>query len=173
MNAGGLYGNARPENFPSVNDYRNPLIASAMKTMGYVNMFNRGVGQVQADLKENGNPPAEFDVHLITAFKVDVKVVQNYVTENGGDIGGKNGGKNGGDIPIIELTEFQKDIIDSIRVDCAISVNQLATKLAVKKRTLEREIADMKQKGYISRTGSPRSGHWEVNIPLNSVLEIV
>ena len=173
LNAGGLYGNARPENFPSVNDYRNPLIASAMKTMGYVNMFNRGVGQVQADLKENGNPPAEFDVHLITAFKVDVKVVQNYVTENGGDIGGKNGGKNGGDIPIIELTEFQKDIIDSIRVDCAISVNQLATKLAVKKRTLEREIANMKQKGYISRTGSPRSGHWEVNIPLNSVLEIV
>ena len=173
LNAGGLYGNARPENFPTVNDYRNPLIASAMKTMGYVNMFNRGVGQVQADLKENGNPPAEFDVNLITAFKVDVKVVQNYVTENGGDIGGKNGGKNGGDIPIIELTEFQKDIIDSIRVDCAISVNQLATKLAVKKRTLEREIADMKQKGYISRTGSPRSGHWEVNIPLNSVLEIV
>ena len=37
LNAGGLYGNARPENFPSVNDYRNPLVASAMKTLGYVN----------------------------------------------------------------------------------------------------------------------------------------
>ena len=89
LNAGGLYGNARPENFPSVNDYRNPLIASAMKTMGYVNMFNRGVGQVQVDLKENGNQPAEFNVNLITAFKVDVKVAQNYVTENGGNVGGK------------------------------------------------------------------------------------
>lgn len=71
-NAGGLYGNARPENFPTINDYRNPLIASAMKTMGYVNMFNRGVGQVQTDLKENGNPPAEFVVDLITAFRVNV-----------------------------------------------------------------------------------------------------
>lgn len=71
-NAGGLYGNARPENFPTINDYRNPLIASAMKTMGYVNMFNRGVGQVQTDLKENGNPPAEFVVNLITAFRVNV-----------------------------------------------------------------------------------------------------
>ena len=71
-NAGGLYGNARPENFPTINDYRNPLIASAMKTMGYVNMFNRGVGQVQADLKENGNPPAEFVVDLVTAFRVKV-----------------------------------------------------------------------------------------------------
>ena len=71
-NAGGLYGNARPENFPTINDYRNPLIASAMKTMGYVNMFNRGVGQVQTDLKENGNPPAEFNVNLVTAFRVNV-----------------------------------------------------------------------------------------------------
>lgn len=72
LNAGGLYGNARPENFPNVNDYRNPLVASAMKTMGYVNMFNRGVGQVQTDLKENKNKPALFDVSLITAFKVNV-----------------------------------------------------------------------------------------------------
>ena len=76
-NAGGLYGDARPENFPTINDYRNPLIASAMKTMGYVNMFNRGIGQVQTDLKENGNPPAEFDVNLITAFRVNVRIVES------------------------------------------------------------------------------------------------
>ena len=77
LNAGGLYGYARPENFPSVNDYRNPVVASAMKTLGYVNMFNRCVGQVQTDLKENGNQPAEFNVNLITAFKVDVRVSQS------------------------------------------------------------------------------------------------
>ena len=99
LNAGGLYGNARPENFPSVNDYRNPLIASAMKTLGYVNMFNRGVGQVQTDLKENGNQPAKFNVNLITAFKVDVKVSQSYTNEAGGKTGGKVGGKVGGDVP--------------------------------------------------------------------------
>jgi len=95
LNAGGLYGNARPENFPSVNDYRNPLVASAMKTLGYVNMFNRGVGQVQTDLKENGNQPAEFNVNLITAFKVEVKVSQSYTNENDD----KTGGKVGGDVP--------------------------------------------------------------------------
>lgn len=59
-----------------------------MKTLGYVNMFNRGVGQVQTDLKENGNQPAEFNVNLITAFKVDVKVSQSYTNENGGKVGG-------------------------------------------------------------------------------------
>ena len=40
------------------------------------------------DLKENGNQHAEFNVNLITAFKVDVKVSQSYTNENGGKIGG-------------------------------------------------------------------------------------
>ena len=72
-NAGGLYGNARPENFPKINDYRNPIIAGAMKSLGYVNRYNRGIGQVQKELSENGNPKAEFDVNLLTAFAVEVR----------------------------------------------------------------------------------------------------
>ena len=72
MNPGGLYGNARPENFPKVNDYRNPLVAAAFKTLGYVNMFNRGVGEVQKQLRDNGNPPAVFNVDNLTAFEAIV-----------------------------------------------------------------------------------------------------
>ena len=121
------------------------------------------------DLKENGNQPAEFNVNLITAFKVEVKVSQSYTNENGG----KTGGKFGGDVALIEITDFQKGIIDLIGADASISIDQMAVKLAVKKRTLEREIANMKQKGYISRTGSPRSGKWEVIIPYNCVIEIM
>lgn len=70
QNAGGLYGKARPENFPDVNDYRNPVIAEAMKVLGYVNRYNRGIVRVQEELKENGNGEAIFDLNLITAFKV-------------------------------------------------------------------------------------------------------
>ena len=121
------------------------------------------------DLKGNGNQPAEFNVNLITAFMVDVKVSQSYINENGG----KNGGKVGGDVVLIEMTDIQKGIIDLIEDDASISIDQMALKMTVKKRTLEREIANMKQKGYISRTGSPRSGKWEVIIPYNCVIEIV
>lgn len=61
-NAGGLYGKARPENFPDENDYRNPVLAEAMKILGYVNRFNRGIARVQQELAENGNSKARFDV---------------------------------------------------------------------------------------------------------------
>ncbi len=73
MNAGGLYGEARPENFPNVNAYRNPIIAEAMKIMKYVNMFNRGVSRVQEFLAENGSLPAQFNVDKLTVFEVIVK----------------------------------------------------------------------------------------------------
>ena len=87
--------------------------------------------------------------------------------------GGINGGKDGGDVALIELTIIQKDIIDLIRADKTISIDQMAVKMAVKKRTLEREIANLKQKEYLSRIGSPRWGQWEVNIPLDCIIEIV
>ena len=73
MNPGGLYGQARPENFPHVNDYRNNVVAEIMKTFDYVNMFNHGITEVQDALRTNDNPPAEFNVNLVTAFSVILK----------------------------------------------------------------------------------------------------
>lgn len=73
MNPGGLYGQARPENFPHVNDYRNSVVAEMMKTLNYVNMFNHGIGDVRELLKANGNPEAVFNVSYLTAFSVVVK----------------------------------------------------------------------------------------------------
>ena len=70
---GGLYGQARPENFPHVNDYRNSVVAEMMKNLNYVNMFNHGVSEVQDLLKENQSPAAEFNVNLVTAFSVVVR----------------------------------------------------------------------------------------------------
>lgn len=66
---GGLYGEATPENFPTRNSYRNPVIAEAMKSLGFVNRFGYGVQRAQALLSQNGNPPAEFefDEHTVLA----------------------------------------------------------------------------------------------------------
>lgn len=86
MNPGGLYGQARPENFPHVNDYRNNVVAELMKTFNYVNMFNHGVIEVRDALKSNGNPPAEFNVNLLTAFSVIVRDEHKTYDESIADI---------------------------------------------------------------------------------------
>ena len=67
---GGLYGEASPENFPNQNSYRNPVLAEAMKALGFVNRFGRGVLRAQEALEQNGNAPAEFqfDANYVLAL---------------------------------------------------------------------------------------------------------
>jgi ATP-dependent DNA helicase RecG len=60
INPGGLFGDARPENFPNKNDYRNPTLAS----------FNVGVKRAQAALFKNGNPDPIFIIDQLTSFGV-------------------------------------------------------------------------------------------------------
>jgi ATP-dependent DNA helicase RecG len=70
MNHGGLYGKANEQNFPKVNDYRNIVVAEAMKVLGYVNRHSRGVQRVQKELKANENGEAEYDFSYQTAVMV-------------------------------------------------------------------------------------------------------
>jgi ATP-dependent DNA helicase RecG len=58
---GGLYGEVSPANFPRQTSYRNPVVAEALKALGYVNRYGRGVLRAQKALEENGSPPAEFE----------------------------------------------------------------------------------------------------------------
>jgi len=78
QNPGGLYGKVTPNNFPNVSDYRNPFIAEAMKILGYVNRFSRGIYRVQRELIENGNGKASFNFKLITTFNVIEKISKKY-----------------------------------------------------------------------------------------------
>ncbi len=70
LNHGGLYGRATIENFPNVNDYRNLVVAEAMKVLGFVNRQSRGVIRVQEDLMRNENGAPLYDFSYGTAVLV-------------------------------------------------------------------------------------------------------
>lgn len=63
-NPGGPYGAVTAENFgkPGVNDYRNPVLAGALKTLGFVQRFGFGIAEARRAMLANGNPPPEFQV---------------------------------------------------------------------------------------------------------------
>ena len=71
-NSGGLFGDARPENFPTKNAYRNPLVAEGMRVLGFVNKFNRGIKRVKDQLQANGSPAAIYKVEQMTHFEAIV-----------------------------------------------------------------------------------------------------
>jgi ATP-dependent DNA helicase RecG len=74
LNSGGLFGEANAQNFPYASDYRNVVLAEAMKVLGYVNKFNYGVRRATEELVKNGNGEPEFDLTLITKFKVLIRI---------------------------------------------------------------------------------------------------
>lgn len=63
-NPGGPYGTVTQQNFgrPGVSDYRNPGVASVLKTLGFVQRFGFGIAEARRALAANGNPELEFQV---------------------------------------------------------------------------------------------------------------
>lgn len=63
-NPGGPYGVVTRDNFgrPGVADYRNPAIATVLKTLGFVQRFGAGISTANKALTANGNPEVEFQV---------------------------------------------------------------------------------------------------------------
>jgi ATP-dependent DNA helicase RecG len=57
---GGLWGEARPDNFPDQVAYRNPMIAKAIRVMGCANRFGMRVARARKVLELNANPRARF-----------------------------------------------------------------------------------------------------------------
>jgi ATP-dependent DNA helicase RecG len=64
QNPGGPFGQVTVENFgtPGLTDYRNPHLAEALKTLGFVQRFGVGIPLARKALADNGNPPLAFDV---------------------------------------------------------------------------------------------------------------
>lgn len=78
VNPGGLYGEVTPQNFPDASDYRNVVLAEAMKILGYVNRFNYGIKRAKDELIKNGNGEPEFDLTLVTKFKVTIPISKHW-----------------------------------------------------------------------------------------------
>ncbi len=176
-NAGGLFGKARPENFPNENDYRNPTIAEAMKTMGYVNRFNRGISRVQEELKDNGNPRALFNYHNPGAFAVAVpdalypaekqeiagspvvlkentdRVALNTTRETTRETTGETGNAT-------DKETSKEKILRLIEADATITALAMADLMGISEEGIRYHLKNLKKEGILKHTGPTKSGKW-------------
>lgn len=147
VNAGGLYGNATPENFPKVNDYRNPIIAEALKLFGYVNKFNRGVSRVQKELIENGNGEAVFKVDKVTVFEVLVN---------------ESSTNNEEETTTNTTTNTTTKILEKIVNNPQISRKELADTFGLTLSGIDWHLRKLRENNVIKRDGNNRTGKWVV-----------
>ena len=185
MNHGGLYGRVNESNFPNVNDYRNIVVAEAMKVLGFVNRQSRGVLKLQKDLKANGNGEAVYDF----GYQTVVLVVENKsprgeqlmaeavangllmqdgekpseMKENDGKPSEnpskmkENGGKQS-DFPSLIV----KNVYEAIKMNRKAKYSWLQDNLGVSESTIVRAINDLKRLGYIDAVHSKVNGEWQL-----------
>jgi Predicted transcriptional regulator containing an HTH domain and an uncharacterized domain shared with the mammalian protein Schlafen len=171
QNSGGLYGKVSKENFPNVSDYRNPFIAKAMKVLGYVNRFSRGIYRVQKELVENGNGEASFDFSLVTAFRVIENVSQRYFEEGfGTDTTQETSKKHPRNIQETSKKHprntqetpknIQIEIIKAVKLNPTITRKELETLLERTLGSVKYHLAQLTKKGIIKHIGSTKAGEW-------------
>ena len=124
------------------------------------------------DLKENGNQPAEFNVNLITAFKVDVKVSQSYTNENGGKIGGnvvenivENIAENIVDSIVEKLSTTRAKIVRIIWKNPNATAQSISKEINIASRNVQEHLRILQEQGVIRRIGPDKGGHWEIIAP--------
>ena len=124
------------------------------------------------DLKENGNLPAEFNVNLITAFKVDVKVSQSYANENGGKTGGdvvenivENIAENIVDSIVEKLSTTRAKIVRIIWKNPNATAQSISKEIDIASRNVQEHLRKLQEQGVIRRIGPDKGGHWEIIAP--------
>ena len=154
VNHGGLYGRARPENFPNVSDYRNPIIAEAMKVLGYVNCYNRGINMVQDELVANGNGKAEFSFRLITAFEAKVTTTAKEARRDAVSSEQESSMKSS--------MKSDERLLKLLKEFPTASLPNMAEGIGLSVAGVRKVIDRLRAAGRIRRVGPDKGGHWEV-----------
>ncbi len=109
---------------------------------------------MQSDLKKNGNPPAEFVVNLITAFRVNVTAIKDNVV--------KDVAKDVVKIDLSQLSERQITILELMMQMPAITAKEMSQRLSLNSRTIQRDIAILTKLGMVVREGGRSNGLWKI-----------
>ena len=167
------------------------FIAEAMKVLGYVNRFSRGVYRVQKELEENGNGKASFDFSLITAFRVVEPISTTYFEEGFGEESDNKSDNKLGESTnktLIKseetpnkseelpnkleglpnksdnkiLSNIEHKIIKAIKENPRITRKELERKIIDERNSVRYYIEKLTKAGVIKREGAKKNGKWVV-----------
>mgnify|MGYP001594132155 CR=1 FL=1 len=141
-----------PEDFIKGKEHsilRNPLIANALYLASDIERWGSGLRRINDECKTAGIK-VEFNSiksgFAVIFYRPDMKAKQEMV--------GK-GGKT-------TVEKSSEKILAHIIEDKNASANEIAQKLRLSQRAVEKQIAKLKEKGLLRRIGPDKGGHWEV-----------
>ncbi len=154
-NFGGLVKGLKPEDFGTKSVLRNPSIADLLHRVKYIEKMGTGINKMRRLVAEAGLPPIvfEFGTFFTAIFRRPARIEPTIFDESGGVFGGVFGGVNE------KVAERLGKVIKALYSE-QVNISQLAVMTGISKRTLERDIALLKDKGFTEFEGAPKTGRY-------------
>lgn len=136
---------------------KNPVIASVFKEIGWAEELGSGVRNIVKYSKVYSGTIPEFIDGDVFKTKISLNgTVNGTVNDTVNDT--VNGTVNDG----VKLTPTEKAVLDCIRDNNSIGVAEIVSRTEKGRSTIMRSIKSLKEKGFIRRVGSDKTGSWEI-----------
>ena len=145
---GNLPGIVRLNSMRQVHFSRNPKIAAFLHEYDYIQEFGEGVDRMYKEKEKAGLPAPEYkDVAFMlhATIRNGINVVDNVADNHAA---------------IIKLSATEQEILEHLQNSPTLSAKELAALLHKTPRTIQRNMAALKEKGLLRREGSDRKGKW-------------
>lgn len=131
----------------------NPDIARVFYRAGYVESWGRGIQKIRDACKMLGSKEPKYIVHgediMVKFSALPMSKETNVTSLNRHDVGLDVG--------------LEKEVISIISQNSQITMAIIAKELNVTKRTIERMVRKLRERGTIERKGGKRYGYWEIH----------
>ena len=153
---------------------RNPLIAEVCYRVGYIDSWGRGIEKITDACKAAGLPEPVIEentggvsVELLKAPAFE-KVVSGNSWDDFGTISDGTSGKRRESVGKASgkrresVGKTSGMILDACRETPSITIPEMAEKIGITERSVQRNIQKLQADGFLRRVGGRKEGHWEV-----------
>lgn len=136
----------------------NPSIANVFYLAGFIESWGRGIEKICQACDEDGSPRPEYTINpgdiMIKFTAPEDRVIrfgsQGVTTKVTAKV-------------TIKVTDKEIEVLDLIREDPGYSMDEIAKRLSVSRKTVAARIKSLKEKGILERIGATKNGHWQIN----------
>jgi ATP-dependent DNA helicase RecG len=144
-NPGGLVPYLKKEEFGKVSKPRNTLLADLLSRTYFMEKVGTGIKRIQEECKKNNNKveitPSEHHFHVtLESFKEERM---------------KQGSEKSSE-------KSSEKILSLIRENPKISAKEISEIIGISSRAVEKNIAKLKEKGFLKRVGPAKGGYWKM-----------
>jgi len=157
-NPGGLPKGITSENFGTLSITRNPVIASLLYRIDYIERMGTGISRIRNAMAAAGLDEPVFNSQGF--FKVVFKRSINNVGKDVGKVG-KDVGKND-EIFGQSLTDIENKTLQAMAENSTITIPELSQILNVTERQVQRVIRKLREKMILERKDGRKQGYWEI-----------